>query len=165
MRIINHFNVDDPLNKRYAAISGTSFCNIFVSDVTRAMDVEISRWINGKKMWKTSIYEWLTDPSQGEYLGWERVLPYSAQEEANRGYPTIVMTVPSNGRLGHMAMVIPGAGEIVKGKSYPISAQAGLTNFVGESVYASQQFREREVVYFVNKTSGYQFVAPGEIGS
>ena len=164
-RIIDHFNVADPFNRRYAATEGMTFCNIFAWDVSRAMNVEIPRWINGEKTWTNSIYEWLSDPVQGRFLGWETVEPYSAQEEANKGYPVVVMTVPKNGRLGHMAMVIPGPGEIVNRTFYPICAQAGLTNFVGKSVYASQQFRDREVEYFVNQTSGYRFTVPGETGS
>ena len=165
-RIIDYFNVGDPLNERYAAVGGTTFCNIFIWDVTRAMDVEIPRWIDGEKTWTNSIYEWLTDSDQGGYLGWERVvLPFTAQEEANKGYPAVVMTVPKNGRFGHMAMVIPGDGEVFRGEYSPMSAQAGLTNFVGRSVYSSSQFRDREIAYFANTTSGYRFALPGETGS
>jgi len=163
--IILHFNADDPENARYAATGSTTFCNIYVSDVTSAMGVPIPRWNNGEKMWTDTIYEWLTDPSQGEFLGWEQVLPFVAQEVANAGFPAVVITKP-NGSLGHMAMVIPnaGEGEIYRGTYSPLISQAGLENFIGRSAYTSAQFRDREIVYFVNRTGGYQFIPPEEAG-
>jgi len=158
--IIDHFNVVDPLNLRFQSSGDTTYCNIFVWDVTRAMNVEIPRWIDGVKTWTNSIYDWLIDPEQGQYLGWESVPAYAAQEVANEGYPSLAITEPRLGRLGHVAMVIPGEGEIIGSTFYPMCAQAGKTNFVGKTVYDSLSFRYRKVDYFINSHAGYQFISP-----
>lgn len=162
--IINFFNVDDSLNARYATDGSTTYCNIFLSDVTAAMHVPIPRWINGEKTYANMIYDWLQNPDQGAALGWELVSAEEAQDLANQGFPVVAAAKWPNYH-GHVALIIPGSGETINSVFYPNSAQAGRENFVGRNVYSGFNRIIDDgygVKYFVNRGPGYNFVNPDQ---
>ena len=159
--VVNHFNVDGEENWRYKATSKYTYCNIFVGDVTRAMDVPLPRWLDGEKTQADTLYDWLLDENLGNALGWEVVRPEEAQEWANKGYPVVAAAQNPNGP-GHISVVIPGEGEVVDGIFYPNSAQAGRENFVGKSTYEGFHHLTKNPTYFVNTGGGYEFKAPDE---
>jgi len=157
LEIINFFNVDDPANRRYSPAGDVTFCNIFIWDVTRAMNVEIPRWIDGEKTRSSTLGLWLADPAFGERLGWREVNSFDAKDWADKGYP-VVASMTQGGFRGHLAMVIPGEGETVDGVFYPNSAQAGTVNFVGRSTWEGFNHLGLTPKYYVNEGPGYQFV-------
>jgi hypothetical protein len=163
LKTLQLFNVDESL--RYRRASDTTFCNIYVSDVTSALGVYIPRWKNGEKMTATTTLEWLEEPLAQD-LGWQSTSALKAQEMANQGIPTIAIT------RGHIAMVAPGTGQTNEqsGVFYPSSAQAGRLNFDSESPiednsveigFAGAISNGQEIEYFYN-SSQYELVQPVE---
>lgn len=134
LRIIKYFNVDDSQNLRYMR-SGTrsnpkTYCNTYVSDVTKAMGVEIPKFIrNINNGWYTGDirelsaahqYYWLQ--REGKDLGWTEISSEDAIDFAQEGYPTVAS------HPDHIVMVIPGEGTIFEGKNYPQVSHAGWDN-------------------------------------
>mgnify|MGYP001322700553 CR=1 FL=1 len=113
-----------------------TFCNIFVSDVTRAMGTPIPHRIdaNGNPS-LTSPDEldanrtnwWLH--AHGARHGWRQVSAEEAQALANQGFPAVASWRNPNG-IGHIGMVRPG--ELENG---PALAQAGAWNTNSAHVY------------------------------
>jgi len=128
LKIVNYFNVDNSENKRYER-SGTrrdprTYCNVFASDVTKAMGVEIPRFIyenyKTKQFSAAHQYNWLH--KEGEELGWVEISSEEAIEYANMGYPTVVS------HPDHITVAIPGEPEEYQGVMYPRIAQSGWDN-------------------------------------
>lgn len=111
----------------------STYCNIFMWDVTRAMGAEVPHWVDksgnpaavgkGNEMNANATYDWLH--AHGARFGWRRIADQAeAQRLANAGYPVIV-ALKKPGGIGHLAVIRPG--EITdKGAAM---AQAGATNF------------------------------------
>jgi len=128
--VINQFGVET--NPRYTGPE--TYCNIFVSDVTRAMGVEIPHWVDkdGRAVqfsgtaepgWRELNVQGMRTWLQGEGSSkWRAVSAEEAQRLANSGKPTVVL----DGRGTHIGVVRPGEIDSQKG---PALAQAGKDNF------------------------------------
>ena len=136
--VINQFKVETA--ERYRPYrNGFTYCNIFVIDVSRAMDVEIPH------MGAIAMCNWLG--TTGSQHGWREVDAETAQRYANAGRPAVT----SAGSIGHVQMVIPSKdGEYNQERGVTI-AQAGSTNSSYthiRDIYGSNGMRN--VRYFVN---------------
>jgi len=113
-KVVNQFRVEN--NARYKPGENT-YCNIFVWDVTRAMNAEIPHYIDAetnepmqygeKGTSQTSangIYRWLRQ--SGETYGWYEVSASQAQHYANQGKPVVTAKYSREGS-GHVQMVVP----------------------------------------------------------
>ncbi len=106
---------------------GTTWCNLFVCNVTKRLDVEVpfeispgrflrvndqARWLRGE-----GAQRWHSCDAPGAFL------------RANLGYPTVAVWEGESDSHGHIAVVIPsftlGAGK----EDQLAIAQAGRTNF------------------------------------
>ncbi len=151
-KVINHFNVEDPNNERYQAKVGddgeviSTYCNIFVQDVTRAMGVWIPHWVNGKELSANSMYDWLASPD-GKKYGWKAIPLSEAQSLADRGVP-VVGVVKNREGSGHTWMVMPSQN------SEMYVAQAGLVNLIGPAKDIIDKYvhgqEYTDVMYYVN---------------
>lgn len=131
-QVINQFAVGN--NPRYLAGRGKTYCNIFMWDVTRAMDAEIPHWIddagdiatpgergaqeitiNGGIVWLNRF---------GDAHGWNPCSQDEAQDAANQGKVAVVTFKNPTGH-GHTAVVRPGN---INSKG-ATTAQAGRHNF------------------------------------
>jgi hypothetical protein len=148
--VINQFAVGS--NPRYQPRDGNTYCNIFASDVTKAMGAEIPHWVDangnptaqgkGRELDANATNTWLNQ--HGEKNGWRKVSAEEAQKLANEGHPAVA-SWNNPGGIGHIAVVRPGE---VTGNG-PSIAQAGSKNFNDGHVYDSFP-RSAEVEYFVN---------------
>jgi peptidoglycan hydrolase-like protein with peptidoglycan-binding domain len=128
-KVIDQFDVKN--NARYASKPGTTYCNIFLWDVTRSMGAEIPHWVDeqgnpappykGKELRANDLVDWMAD--KGVQSGWRKATPEEAQKMANEGHPAVAMW-KNPGGTGHVAMVRPG--EVTD--RGPAIAQAGKTN-------------------------------------
>lgn len=96
--VIDQFGVER--NPRYAPHSGLTFCNIFVSDVTRAVRAPIPHRVNaagapddgGGELTCGGMAAWLHTHGQAEF-GWQQVgTAAAALAAANQGRPAVVIT-------------------------------------------------------------------------
>lgn len=134
VKVVEQFNVAN--EKRYAAVAGSTFCNIFAWDVTRAMGVEIPHWIEqsdleGGAPRKIELdvnltMNWLVHASQQPGRKWIEVSPDQARSAANAGHPAVA-TWPNPSGHGHIMVVMPDGSEGPKGQMR--IAQAGVQCF------------------------------------
>ncbi len=185
-RVITFFNVADENNLRYKAYGSRhepySYCHSFVSDVTKALGVEIPRFTYDPQSGKiiefsaAHQYNWLQ--KEGKFLGWFEIDAKTAQEYASAGFPTVVS------HPDHIAMVIPGEGAYYKRAFYPQVSQAGWYNYESldlpkaferffypeeqkdpfnlEEEIAKAPERREKIKFFVN-TSHYRFLSLREL--
>lgn len=138
--VIEQFHVEQ--SPRYAPDVNT-YCNIFVWDVTRAMNAEIPHWIINNDPEASSaigasgafsvgpqdrqetrvndLVDWLKD--YGQAHGWRRVDARMAEQMAEEGRPSIAIAAsvdPSH--AGHVAMIRPATVNDPRG---PALTQAG----------------------------------------
>lgn len=139
-----------------------TYCNIFLWDVTSAMNAEIPHytdWDTGvplsyesvdtaKHMNANRISDWLN--KQGPKYGWYEVTPEQAQALANEGRPAVTVWKNPTGGHGHVQVVSPSAdGQYNAARGVAI-AQAGrnLTDYTYiTNVYGS---RLKDVQYFAH---------------
>jgi len=136
---INQFAVEN--NPRYKQVIDAkgnvikTYCNIFVWDVTKAMNAEIPHWVdknnmpttdnNGSEMNANRTFDWLQN--HGSKHGWNKVTKEEAQALANKGKPVVsTWKNPNPKASGHIAMVVPN--DVPDQKDIMI-AQAGATNY------------------------------------
>jgi hypothetical protein len=154
VKTIEFFQVET--SKRYQKNSTTTFCNIYVSDVTAALGVPIPRWLNGEKMRATTILGWIQTSEAIEH-GWHMVSAEEAQSKANLGIPTVAITP------GHIGMIVPGEGRVDEnGMFWPSSAQAGRLNFEDNTVDVGFEgaIKDGQTIYYFSNESHYEFVSP-----
>lgn len=143
-KVIDQFHVDT--NPRYAKRWGYTYCNIFVWDVTLAMNCEIphfydpetgesSRKAGYLEMTANRLAKWLDE--FGPKFGWWQVDARTAQAKANEGYPVITSWY-NKGGTGHTQIVRPSSHEFDEAKG-PEVAQAGSVNRNGD-FFASAAF-------------------------
>jgi hypothetical protein len=142
--VINQFAVG--ANPRYAHRINkkgrkSTYCNIFLWDVTRAMGCEIPHWVNkagepadvGKnnnEMNANATHDWLH--KHGSRYGWRRLTDsVEAQSLANGGHPAVVSYKKAGG-IGHVAVIRPGE---IGDKGNPM-AQAGARNVNHTHLYS-----------------------------
>lgn len=97
-----------------------TFCNIYVSDVTRALFAEIPHQWEGKWLNVRGMAEWI----RRGFGKWKRSDGWHAQFAADAGCPALVLYDPADVVHGHIAMLTPSEGE----HGVWIS-QAGRSNF------------------------------------
>jgi hypothetical protein len=127
--VINQFAVG--VNPRYAHRNGSTYCNIFAWDVTRAMSAEIPHWVDakgdptphlkGNELNANAINTWLHQ--HGARFAWRQGSLDEAVEHANAGRP-VVASWKNGGGIGHIAVIRPGLAT----SEGPLMAQAGATN-------------------------------------
>lgn len=140
--VINQFCVET--NPRYAVNQkgrGDTYCNIFVWDVTSAMNAEIPHYYNAKtgepmnrgdenasEMNANAMFDWLKEYG-GEY-GWKEVTAEEAQSLANAGRP-VVTALKRPGAHGHVQVVCPSKDGAFNSEKGVTVAQAGsnLTSY------------------------------------
>lgn len=159
-KVIDQFDVEN--NPRYAPRNGSTYCNIFQWDVTKAMGAEIPHYTNAvtgdpttssdpdvRYMNANRISDWLN--TKGEEYGWYEVSAQQAQQLANQGHPAVTIWKNNGGGHGHCQVVCPsesGGYDTQKGVTI---AQAGrrLMNYSYiTNVYSSTL---NEVQYFAHK--------------
>jgi hypothetical protein len=166
--ILEQFDVEESARyKAYIHDPPGTYCNVYVSDATRAMGVEIPHrvaaegagtavWSGGHEQTANDMVEWLA--TYGEKEHWTRVDASTAQNMANEGKPTVAvwknpLDNPKEGTSGHVAMVRPTFDEYQE-EFGPHIAQAGGTNMNAVDSTVSQRFNsgwETEVVYYYHE--------------
>jgi len=148
---INQFGVGS--NPRYARRNGNTYCNIFASDVTRAMGADIPHWVRrdgspaeagdrgAYEMNANATARWLAN--HGERHGWRRATAAEAQANANQGRPAVA-TRDNPGGIGHIVVVRPG--EMTD--RGPAIAQAGARNF--NQGHIGDVFRRSQPDYWIH---------------
>ena len=149
--VINQFAVES--NPRYTQNQqgiGDTYCNIFASDVTRAMGAEIPHRVDaannpvttgGTELDANMTNDWLN--TDGARHGWREVSAEEAQRLANEGHPAVA-SWNNPGGIGHIAVVRPG--EITD--AGPAISQAGGENL--NHAHVRDTFGDVQVQYFVN---------------
>jgi hypothetical protein len=120
---IAYLNPQDPSKgtPRYWRASGTTFCNIFVNDVTRILHCEIPN--NPANTSVSQMARWLT--TAGVEAGWQATVSgREAQDFVNNGHVAIMIWSKKQGR-DHVALVRPGEGVEISNFYWPRVAQAG----------------------------------------
>jgi hypothetical protein len=110
----------NPMSPKYMPHNGSTFCNVFAEDVTKAMHAPLPR------MMANDLHNWLKSPA-GKRAGWDQISAKAAQHRANEGQPTVAVWHNDAGVHGHIAMVRPGH---MAGPGNPATAQAGARNFL-----------------------------------
>lgn len=106
-------------NTKYMAGDEKTWCNLFVHDVTMAMDCPIPFILANAQ------YDWLSG-EEGASAGWTSATLDEAQWHAELGAPAVVVWKnPSKGH-GHIAVVVPAPPER---ENHVYIAQAGKENF------------------------------------
>jgi hypothetical protein len=157
--VVDQFRVETA--ERYRPFrNGSTYCNIFVWDVTRAMGAELPHYTDpatgaprfypdirgARSMGAIATCQWLR--THGPTYGWREVDAETAQMHANQGRPAIT----SAGSLGHVQVVVPsrdGGFDPVRGVTI---AQAGRinTNFTHiSSIYGGNALRN-QVRYWIH---------------
>ncbi|GAB3782301.1 hypothetical protein GCM10028818_37870 [Spirosoma horti] len=131
--VIDQFAVGH--NPRHLPTQGFTFCNIFLWDVTRAMTSEIPHWIDAagaiakpfasgaNEITINAGVDWLR--KFGPANGWLASNQDQAQDNANKGCPSVVVWKNPTGGHGHTAVIRPGNST----NQGPLIAQAGARNF------------------------------------
>jgi uncharacterized protein YraI len=150
-QVIDEFGVDR--NPRYQPHDGLTFCNIFVSDVTRAMNAQIPHRVSasgdpddgGRELTVAGMVDWLH--GRGADFGWSQAASgQDAQTAANAGQPTVVIT-PAGVTFDeeHTAIIRPADFDPTNG---PEMAQAGARCL--RAVRLAQIFGSRPVEFWVH---------------
>lgn len=107
-----------------------TYCNIYVWDVTLAMDCQIPHWVDpatgagvpmgkGREQDANTVCDWMAIHALEH--GWMICSEFQARKRASAGYPTVIMW-KNPGGIGHVAVVLPGM-------DFTHTAQSGGTNF------------------------------------
>ncbi len=133
-QVIDQFDVEN--NVRYSVKNGSTYCNIFLWDVTRAMGAEIPHYIDPDTLEArycpdtkgaiqtnaNTICNWLGQ--KGIEYGWREVSAQEAQSLANQGRP-VVTAYKNTGGSGHVQVVCPSKDGKYDPKRGVTIAQAG----------------------------------------
>ncbi|MDP1824896.1 MAG: hypothetical protein Q8L48_16690 [Archangium sp.] len=130
----------------------STYCNIWLNDITRALGCEVPRWwLVGAELKQLSANDqvrWLQ--RDGRKHGWRECTPFEAQARANLGHVSVVgwinpevHPVTKRELSGHVALFVPDNGE-----AGLFIAQAGLTNFSRGTLTSG--FGSRNVVCFTH---------------
>ena len=147
-QVIGQFNVESA-TRYLPGRNNTTYCNIFVWDVTRALGCEIPHYVDKKsgaprvyphtegayELDANGVYNWLV--RQGADYGWREVTPAEAQYYANAGYPAVTAWHNNGGGAGHVQIICPsqnGDYDPVRGVTV---AQAGSRNFAYAHINAT----------------------------
>jgi hypothetical protein len=125
-QVIDYFNVEDQQNLRYKPNGWNTFCNIFATDVMRALRAPLPHWANGRELDANGTNDWLNNSANG----WKKVTAQDATKAASQGIPTVA-SWKNFGGIGHIAVVRPEAGPT---PDNPQIAQAGSKNRIQTTV-------------------------------
>jgi hypothetical protein len=102
-------------NPRYTPHGGTTYCNIYVWDCTRALGCEVPHWVGpagqavppgrGSETTANALLPWFI--RRGAAEGWKEVYPQDAYPHVQEGRPCVAQYAAPKGH-GHIAMVLPG---------------------------------------------------------
>lgn len=97
-------------SKRYRPKpDGRTYCNIFVWDVTRALEAEVPHWLGtvGARIETTCnmLLPWFVN--DGKALGWTEADELSAGIAAAAGHPTVAIWRNPTNKPGHIALLLP----------------------------------------------------------
>lgn len=116
-----------------------TFCNIFASDVARAMGVQLPHWVDdagkptmpghGRELAVDGMIVWLG--KHGPAYGWRQCSEVEARTNAAAGRFSVVTWNPP-GAVGHIAVIVPSPAKV----TITTIAQAGRTCFPSGSIYA-----------------------------
>ncbi len=129
-KVVAQFDVTRAI--RYQPTATDTYCNVFVWDVTRALDCEIPHWVDKgnkpakpgtKELTVNATCDWLATEGMNE--GWLPIAEAEARLRVKAGYPTVAIWKNPAGH-GHIAMVVPPRPDAVDAT---FIAQAGRTNF------------------------------------
>lgn len=112
--------------------AGETYCNIYVWDCTKALGCEVPHWVGvdgkpgkmgppSRELDANAVIDWLRASKE-----WREVLHSDAKARADLGFPVVVAYHAPPGRIGHVAMLLPG----------DLIAQAGASNFFMKPVAA-----------------------------
>lgn len=117
-------------NPRYTPRNNSTFCNIFLWDVTSAMGAEIPHWVDekgdpckpgkGAELSANKIVDWIV--KHGPRFGWAECTEAEARRDARFGQPAVALWKNPKG-IGHVAVVMPAREPVTQ------IAQAGRLNF------------------------------------
>lgn len=135
LAVVRQFNVET--SNRYRPRDKKTFCNIFVSDVTRAMCAEIPHWVTDADTPSSAGHDDARELSANATIdilnhgawGYFACTASEAREYANQGRPTVAVWFNPLGH-GHIAMVVPSDGDM-------LVAQAGLVCSSGTTMAAA----------------------------
>lgn len=164
--IIDSFNVENnPKYRPNQKGTGDTYCNLYVADVTKALNAPVPRRINADtgepitgdipKQTRVSylnanrMNNWLN--SHGRKYGWIEVDPPTAQKMANNGNVAVATWKNPSGASGHIQVVSPSKDDSYDPKLGVAIAQAG-TKVINygyiEDVYKTSTLQQ--VQYFAN---------------
>lgn len=160
--VIDQFSVES--SARYQPRNGSTYCNIFLWDVTSALGCEIPHYVDSAtgaprsypdvsgawEMNANATHDWLLNAGQ-EY-GWREISEAEAQALANAGQPVVSAWKNTSGGSGHVQIVCPSEDGGYDATRGPTVAQAGRTNTgytYQSSIYGSS--RRGSVRYFVHE--------------
>lgn len=110
----------NPLYLQGRLLPGTTWCNLFTSNVTKRLGVEIPfKLVNQQAKWIRS---------EGSKV-WHWCDAVEAFERANKGYPTIPIWEGPEDSHGHIAVCVPSYVLGVGKENQIAIAQSGRTNF------------------------------------
>ncbi|MDR0935458.1 MAG: hypothetical protein LBM98_02115 [Oscillospiraceae bacterium] len=139
--VINQFAVES--NPRYTPGKlDSTWCNIYVWDVTSAMGAEIPHYVDpatgeprkypdtegARELGAIATETWLE--TTGSDYGWLETTAEQAQYAANAGLPAIT----SSGAIGHVQMVIPSKDGNYNPQTGAAISQAGRNNYAYSTV-------------------------------
>lgn len=133
----------------------STYCNIFVWDVTRAMGVEIPHWVDfttkskpvgvgkGDELDANEVFDWLV--KHGPSSSWYPANASAAGMLARAGRPVVAAWRNPSGASGHIAMVLPGLPP-----DHLVIAQAGAKCLFNEPITKGfgDLFNRSEVRFF-----------------
>lgn len=136
---------------RYQADATRTWCNIYVTDVIKAMGHVPGHWMDpksgeptepgtGEEMTANRLVRWFL--KHGARKGWIAADRGTAVDAAARGHLVIVGWDSVSKGPGHVAVLLP-EGTI---------SQAGSTNFTGKTI--AEGFGKRPVQFFIQSNSG-----------
>jgi predicted chitinase len=153
--IVDYLDVANPAHLRYKPAGGTTYCNIYATDLAYLCGVYLPRvWWTDRALLQlregaqvaveygrtvrelnaNSLYDWLED--HGPAFGWRREVELTAlQAAANAGQVCVIVArrVDLN-RPGHITAVVPETGDAKAVRSAehevlrPLESQAGTRN-------------------------------------
>ncbi|MNW34548.1 hypothetical protein D3C74_115230 [compost metagenome] len=109
-------------NKKYLPGGGKTYCNIFAQDVMKLMDAELP---GGTANTIAKALYGNNTP------GWYSVTYSTAQNRANKGYPTI--GIRQDTPSGHVVVIRPKDSAVTQVRDVLV-AQAGASNFNSKTI-------------------------------
>lgn len=126
--ILDWFNVED--SPRYRPLGGTTYCNIFVWDVTRALTAEIPHWVDadwlpcGQKHpgARETTANMLFGKLRDGAWGWRECDQVHAGSFVRGGFPVVAAWKNPKGP-GHIAMLTPSDDDILVAQAGAVCAR------------------------------------------